>query len=244
MFQHGLCGDARQTSEAFPDDPRFRLISLECRGHGASQSGTGYSIATFANDVAALIEHLRLAPVILGGISMGAAIASRLAVHRPDLVRGLILARPAWATEASPENMRPNLEVGELLARLAPAEAQAAFVKSETYRLLSAEAPDNLASLLGFFEREPLAVTSVLLRAISLDGPGINKTGLRKMNVPTLLLATDQDAIHPLALAEELAALIPGAMLRTLTPKGVDKPAYLADFHAALTAFLKDTYHA
>src|SRR6266481_8331263 len=37
IFQHGLCGDARQTIEAFPQDPRFRRITIEARGHGGSE---------------------------------------------------------------------------------------------------------------------------------------------------------------------------------------------------------------
>ena len=122
-----------------------------------------------------------------------------------------------------------------MLAQLTPDEAKAAFLKSGTYERLGAEAPDNLASLLGFFEREPIAVTSALLQAISLDGPSVSEADLRAMNVPTLVLATEQDAIHPIALAEKLAGLIPRATLKKLTPKGVDKPAYVADFHAALT---------
>ena len=87
VFQHGLCGDARQTLQAFPD--QGLLMTLECRGHGQSDATGPYSIAVFADDVAALIETLD-GPVILGGISMGAAIATRLAVIRPDLVRALI----------------------------------------------------------------------------------------------------------------------------------------------------------
>jgi pimeloyl-ACP methyl ester carboxylesterase len=240
VFQHGLCGDARQTAEAFPDDPAFRLITLECRGHGASQAGEPFSIAIFAADVAALIEHLGLPPVAIGGISMGAAIASRIASRCPELVRGLVLARPAWVVESAPDNMQPNLEVGELLDRLPPNEARAAFVSGRTRALLAREAPDNLASLLGFFDREPVAVTSALLTRISADGPGITESDLANLSVPTLILATEQDFIHPMDHAKRLARLIPGAVLKTLTPKGVDKPAYLADFHAALGAFLKD----
>ncbi|WP_425475888.1 alpha/beta fold hydrolase [Mesorhizobium yinganensis] len=240
VFQHGLCGDARQTAEAFPDDPAFRLITLECRGHGASQAGEDFSIGTFADDIVAFIEQLGLGPVVLGGISMGSAISSRLAVRRPDLVRGLVLARPAWVVEAAPLNMKPNLEVGELLARLPPAEARRKFEASEAYAVLAREAPDNLTSLLGFFNREPIAVTSSLLTNISADGPGITEADLMELAVPALVLATGQDFIHPVSHAERLARVIPGAVLKTLTPKGVDKPAYLADFHAELGAFLKD----
>jgi pimeloyl-ACP methyl ester carboxylesterase len=38
IFQHGLCGDARQTIEAFPRDPHFRRITIESRGHGGSEA--------------------------------------------------------------------------------------------------------------------------------------------------------------------------------------------------------------
>jgi pimeloyl-ACP methyl ester carboxylesterase len=123
-------------------------------------------------------------------------------------------------------------------------QAKNYYRQSTTGRRLAADAPDNLASLLSFFDRGPRAGTSALLRAISRDAPGINEAELRELNVPTLVLATDQDAIHPLALAEKLASLIPGATLRELTPKGVDKPAYLTDFQAALTTFLKDFQNA
>ena len=212
VFQHGLCGDAHQTAEAFPDDPRFRLITLECRGHGASQAGSAFSIATFAEDVAALIDHLALAPVVLGGISMGAAIASRLAVHRPDLVRGLILARPAWVDRSGARQYAAQLEVGELLAEIVLLSAGTATRREQLARLRAqatsskvpptsgwrAEAPDNLASLLGFFEREPIAVTSALLRSISADGPGITEADLMSLSLPALVLATEKDAIHPL----------------------------------------------
>ncbi len=238
VFQHGLCGDIGQVAEAFPDDGGFRLIGLECRGHGVSEAGDVFSIALFAEDVIALIERLDI-PVVLAGISMGAAIASRIAVRRPDLVRGLVLARPAWVVEAAPDNMQPNAEVGALLSSLPPDEARAEFLAGETYALLVREAPDNLKSLLGFFDRAPTEVTAGLLNAISADGPGVTEIELRELAMPVSVLATRQDYIHPFAHAEKLARLIPGASLTEMTPKGADKSAYLADFQAALRAFLK-----
>lgn len=38
VFQHGLCGDAGQTAEAFPPEPGYQRITIEARGHGRSQS--------------------------------------------------------------------------------------------------------------------------------------------------------------------------------------------------------------
>jgi pimeloyl-ACP methyl ester carboxylesterase len=242
IFQHGLCGSAAQTAEAFPDDPRFRLVTLECRGQGASPAGDEkrFSIKTFAEDLASLIEERELSPCVIGGISMGAAIATRLAVTRPELVKALIIARPAWVAAAAPQNCAPNVEVGELLSRLPPKEAKAAFLRGETARRLERLAPDNLNSLSGFFSREPAHVTAALLTHIAGDGPAITEDQLSDLRIPTLIIATDQDVIHPIAHAERLHALIPGATLRTIAPKAVDKALYLSEFRATLLTFLED----
>jgi pimeloyl-ACP methyl ester carboxylesterase len=88
VFQHGLCGDAAQPVQVFPDDIGWRCLTLECRGHGRSDTGPvgNLSIATFADDVADLIETRTLNKPVLGGISMGSAISLRLAVTRPHLM--------------------------------------------------------------------------------------------------------------------------------------------------------------
>ena len=132
VFQHGLCGDCGQTAQVFPTSAGFRRVTLECRGHGASDCGPleRLSIAQFTDDLAAVIEAEALVPCVVGGISMGAAVALRLAVTRPDLVRALVLARPAWLVGDAPQNMAPNALVGDLLRRFAPAEAAQRFEAS------------------------------------------------------------------------------------------------------------------
>lgn len=241
LFQHGLCGDARQTAEVFPVNPAFRRITLECRGHGASAPGdmAQFSIAAFAADAAALIDRLDAGPIAVGGISMGAAIALRLAVTRPELVRALVIARPAWSTSPAPVNMAPNAEVGELLARLPSTEARATFEGSATAKRLAIEAPDNLASLMGFFSRQPQAVTSALLCRISADGPGVTESQVKAIAIPALVIGNAMDSVHPMALAEDLAAIIPDATLVRITPKAQDRGRYVSDFQLTLNNFLE-----
>lgn len=242
VFQHGLCGDAGQTQEAFPDEAGFCRITVEARGHGGSQPGPleRLSISTFADDIASYIETSLTAPVVIGGISMGAAIALRLAVKRPDLVKALILARPAWVTAAAPDNMAPNAEVGRLLQTLPPDEAKAAFLAGPTGQRLAGEAPDNLASLTGFFARQPIAVTAALLTAISNDGPGVTDEEVSRIAVPTLVIGHDHDVIHPIAYARELAERIPAARFVQITPKTESRTHYVADFRHAMSTFLKE----
>ena len=241
VFQHGLCGDAKQPAEVFPGDGAFRRVTLECRGHGSSDAGdiSTFSIARFADDVAELIESKGIAPVVIGGISMGAAIAMRLAVTRPQLIRGLIIARPAWAFDAAPDNMQPNAEVGDLLQHFALEDARTQFENGETFKRLQVEAPDNLASLRGFFSREPIAITSALLTRISADGPDVSPAQLQAIKVPTLVIGHRQDHVHPLAMAQDLASHVPGSRFVEITPKAVDKTRYVSDFKTALYDFLK-----
>jgi len=242
VFQHGLCADAAQTTEVFPADAGFRLLTVECRGHGRSEAAgpQSFSLACFADDVAATIEDLAIAPAVVGGISMGAAIALRLAVHRPELVRALVLARPAWIAEPSPPNMRPYAEVGELLARHPPGAARARFEASDTAARLRERAPDNFISLIGFLSRRPRRVTAELLTRISADGPGVSRDQLAALRLPALIIGHGKDEAHPLAYAEKLADLIPDSRLVKITPKADSRQRYVADFREALKRFLAD----
>lgn len=240
VFQHGLCGDAAQPAQVFPDDAGYQCITLECRGHGRSEAGPfgDLSIATFTDDLAALIVERGLVAPVVGGISMGAAIALRLAVTHPALVGALVLARPAWMVAPAPPNMAPNAEVGHLLRDHPPDQARALFAAATTAARLAVEAPDNLASLMGFFGREPVATTAALLTRISADGPGVSEGDLAALRVPTLVIGHQRDAVHPMGHARWLAATIPGARFVEITPKADDPIRYRDNFQAALAVFL------
>jgi pimeloyl-ACP methyl ester carboxylesterase len=137
--------------------------------------------------------------------------------------------------------MQPNAEVGRMIAA---GQTEADFAASGTARELAETAPDNLASLKSFFTRQPLNVTAALLTRISADGPGVTEADLAALTVPTLILGTAEDAIHPLAHAQTLARLIPHAELTELPPKGRDKAVHIAACQTAILNFLKGLPHA
>ena len=243
IFQHGLGGDARQTVEVFPEEPAFRRVTLECRGHGQSDAGelSALSLATFARDLEAFIDERFDKPIILGGISMGAALALQIAVRCPQRVAALILARPAWTVTAAPVNMQPYARVGKLLSEHEPDRARAIFEESDTARRLAVEAPDNLASLRSFFTRQPQAVTAALLTSIAGDGPGVDWQNVERITVPTLVIGHRRDASHPFTYAVELSRRISTATLVQITAKAEDRVRYLSDFRRAMLEFLSGT---
>lgn len=230
QFQHGLGGDHGQTFESFPELAGWELRTLDCRGHGASAAEGAFSIAGFAADVAGVTPD----DAVIGGISMGAAIALRLAAQ--GMGRGLILVRPAWVTEPAPANMGC---VAEAAAAIAAGQDWESFAKGATVARLAREAPDNILSLQGFFAKTGDHVAP-MLAAIAADGPGVSVAEVAAIRVPALVCGCAEDIIHPMAHAEALARMIPGARLVELPPKGRDKAAHIAALHAAITLFLKE----
>lgn len=242
VFQHGLCGDALQPEQVFPHGEGYRCLTVECRGHGGSEAGDldDLSIPAFADDITAYIETSGIRLPVIGGISMGAAIALRLAVTRPHLAKALVVARPAWLADARPTNMRPNELAGEFLKDYDPADARRRYDASEIAKQLELVGPDNLASIRGFFSRRPFEATAALLCKISADGPQVTEEQIRAIQIPTLVIGHSRDFVHPLAYARTLAEWIPNSRLVEITPKADDANRYRSDFRFALSDFLKE----
>lgn len=240
LFQHGLGGDEAQVAKVFPDGADWRRITTECRGHGGSTLGTRrpFSIAMFAADVIAAADARGIGRFFVGGISMGAAIALHLAKAHPERVMGLILVRPAWAFAAAPGNLAPIREVAALLRSHPPAEARALFAQSTTAERLRLEAPDNLASLLGYFDRDDIDAFAHVLGDIATDGTGITREDAASIAHPALVLGNERDAIHPLGVARLMADTLPNADFLEVPAKATDGEAHFAVVRAAILRFL------
>ena len=82
----------------------YRIIALDCRGHGDSDKPTGegdYGIKK-VDDVVRLMDHLHLPSANIVGYSMGGMIALKLAVTHPDRVHSVVLGGMGWLPEGSP----------------------------------------------------------------------------------------------------------------------------------------------
>ncbi len=236
IFQHGLGGDDAQVAETFPMSG-FHRLTLECRAHGLSQAGNphNFTITKFTDDVLAFADSRSLKRFAVGGISMGAAIAMRMAVITPERVSALILARPAWMWEPAPSNMY----VFKLLSEYLASDDKTGFEVSRIAKEFAELAPANHASLLRFFDRGDQAVTAKLLAAIAEDGPRITKAEINAIQVPTLVIGNAIDLVHPLSHAIALAQNIPNAIFVEIAPKALDKRQHLVELQNAVTAFLQ-----
>ena len=244
VFQHGLGGSEAQVAESFPSTPGLRRLTLECRGHGTSALGpvAELSVARFAQDVLAFVDSRGVTPFAAGGISMGAAIALRLAALVPELLTALALVRPSWVDTPAPPNLMSFQVVAPYLRLDDPAQGWADFRATAAARDLRERGPDNLASLEGFFRSPRRLDLADLAERITASGPEVPRERFRTLTLPVLVIGNGQDAVHPLATAQELAHRIPGARLEIVPSKARDKAAYLTALHAVLGDFF--TAHA
>jgi pimeloyl-ACP methyl ester carboxylesterase len=196
----------------------------------------------FAADVIAAADEKGIDRFIAGGISMGAAIALHLAKTHPERVMGLILVRPAWSFDRAPDNLAPIREIAALLRSHPLAEGQALFAKSATAERLRVEAPDNLASLLGYFERPDAPAFADVLGDIASDGTGVSQEDAANLAIPALVLGNRRDTIHPLAVAQLMAGALPNAHFLEVPAKAADAEAHLAAVRTVILQFLNTEF--
>jgi pimeloyl-ACP methyl ester carboxylesterase len=169
---------------------------------------------------AALDTAARSGPVLAAGISLGAAIAVEWACARAESAFGVIAALPAW-TGADTSGCPASLSAAVTAEQL---RADGLEVVVERMREGS---PDWLAAALtqSWHAQWP-DLPQALEEAADYAWP--TPETLAALSVPAVVVTAVDDPVHPLAVAEDWAELIPRAELQriTLNELGAD-PAVL-----------------
>lgn len=238
LFQHGLGGGEDQVSQNWPTDTSARRVTIPSQGHDDTPIGTAspFSIQMFAEDAIRALNPTT--KIIAGGISMGAAIALYLACHHPEKVAALILVRPAWSFTPAPANMKPIAEIAELLKNHGPSAARTIFEASKTAQNLRNESQDNLTSMLSYLDRTNAVAFADVLHDIATGDPQVSETDVSLLKMPCLIIANDNDAIHPIRRAQELANTISNSDYIEVTPKALSKERHQSEIRAEISKFL------
>lgn len=104
LLVHGFTDTSRSFSLLAPHLAGRRLIMPDLRGHGASQAGKGCGIADFADDIAGLIQCLRLDRPLVVGHSLGAMVAIALAGRHRELIGGLVVLAGTLSPDFAPDH--------------------------------------------------------------------------------------------------------------------------------------------
>ncbi len=247
FFQHGLGADVNQVLGLFQPPSGIRLVIFDCRAHGETRplgDPDKISIAAFADDLRALMDYLQIQRAIVGGISMGAAVAQNFVLRFPERVMGLVLLRPAWVDRPRSQNVSVFSEIAQLIRRYGAKLGREKFIQTKTYRDIQREFPNTADSFSGQFNHPRAEETVIKLERIPNDAPNSSLEELAGIRVPTLVLANRQDPVHPFEYGETLARVIPNADFIELTSKSVSLERHGIEVQQGIGEFLTKRFLA
>jgi len=249
VFCHGwpLTADAWDAQMLFFGDKGYRVIAHDRRGNGrSSQPWDGNDMDHYADDLAELIEALDLKDAILIGHSTGGGeVARYLGRHGSKRVAKavLIAAVPPLMlkTEGNPGGL-PISVFDEIRAGVAGDRSQ--FYKDLTLPFYGYNRPNAtisegmrenfwLQGMMGSVKSEYDTVKAFSETDFTED--------LKKIDVPTLVLAGDDDQIVPIGAASLMSAtIVNGAKLKIYPgyPHGLCQ-THAGEVNADLLAFIE-----
>jgi pimeloyl-ACP methyl ester carboxylesterase len=210
VFVHGAAEDGRTWRPqlaALGDE--FTVVAWDEPGAGRSSDvPADFTLADYADCLAALIEAHALDPAHVVGISWGGTLVQELYRQHPELVATLILVDTyaGWKGSLSEEEVRARVEgARHLLA--APADEFDPAVPG----LFAGDPPDEFVPLL---EKMAADVRPQSLRVqLPLMAEADQRDLLPRIAVPTLLIWGELDVRSPLSVALQFEEAIPGAKL-------------------------------
>jgi 3-oxoadipate enol-lactonase len=235
LFIHGYPLDRTIWEPQLTALEGWRRIAPDLRGMGLSDApDLGYSMATYAADLAALLDALGIDRVVLCGLSMGGYIAFEFVRRWRERVAALVLV-DTRAEADSAEGKRSRDEA----AALAREGGAAAVAETMLPKMLAPTAPAALVDRVrGIMAAAPVAgIVGALAAMRERADSSAMLPELR--GVPTLVMVGSEDRMTPPARASAMASAIPDARLIVVSGAGhlptLEQPSIVTD---ALRAFL------
>lgn len=216
----------------------LRVITPDLRGYGESDVVPGVTLLeTFARDLAALLDHLGVGQVTLGGLSMGGQIVMEFHRLFPERLRALILA-DTFATPETPEGREARNTMADRLLR----DGMEAYAAEVLPKML---APRSIAALPGVADH-----VLAMMRGTSPEGAAAALRGraerpdylamLPTVSVPVLVVVGSEDEYTPVSDAKAMCERLPDATLVVLDGAGhMPNLERATGFNDALTGFLE-----
>lgn len=198
---------------------QMRLVTPDLPGFGGTPaSDEPPDLGVMADGVLRLLDSLGLDQVVLGGLSLGGYVAMEILRRRPQVVRALVLADTK--ASADPEAaVEKRLRMADLLEG---GESTRVLVHDVLPTLLGdttrQEHPETVEWLRELVEQTDPRGAAWAQRAMARRPDSFDT--LRQVQVPTLVVVGEEDALSPPSDAEEMVAAIPGAQIAVLPGAG------------------------
>jgi non-heme chloroperoxidase len=226
----------------------YRVIAHDRRGHGRStQTGDGHDMDHYADDLAAVVEHLDLHDAIHVGHSTGGGeVTHYLARHGEDRAAkaALLCAVPPLMvkTDANPEGL-PKEVFDDLQAQLAAnrSEFYRALPSGPFYGFNRPGVESSEAVIANWWRQGMMGGAKAHYDGIVAFSQTDFTADLRQITIPVLVMHSEDDQIVPyVAAGPKSAALLKNGVLKTYKDFPHGMPTTHADVvNADLLEFLR-----
>ena len=201
----------------------YKVVTLDNRGTGRSNAPEGdYSIKTMGDDVAGLLDSLRISKAHILGQSMGGMIAQELAINHSKKVKGLILActTPRGSASGAIPGQRETLEKLRWMFAPPPGMSQESIFEEITRLCYHKKYFDkNKASIMAFIPKYPTSL-STLEKHYDAIVKFDTYNRLKMIRSRTLVIHGEDDKLVMPEGARMLAKQIPNAELKMFKQAG------------------------
>jgi 3-oxoadipate enol-lactonase len=237
VFVHGFPHDrSLWTPQLQGLTVQARCFAVDLRGFGETTASPPYSVDQYADDLAGFMDVLHIERAVIAGLSMGGYVAFAMWRRHAHRVRGMVLANTKAGADSNEarEKRKANMTVAREQGSGAIADAMITGMLGKTTR---AKRPDIINTVHRMMSSAPVEGIVGALQAM-MDRPDSSGT-LGTIDVPTMVVTGDEDAIIPNEEARVLHAGIRGSSLEVNTGAGhlsnLERPAA---FNHVLTEFL------
>jgi len=196
------------------------VLTIDCRGHGASGTPPGpYSVGQFADDLADVLDGIGWSTAAVAGASMGGCVAISFAARYPARTTGLgLFDTTAWYGANAPKQWEERAQRGVADGMASLVEFQKTRWFGDTFRAQHPEIVDRTIATFVKTDPKAYAETCRMMGAFDL------RAKLGALRIPTRVAVGEQDQATPIEMAKAIHEGIPGSTLsvipggRHLTP--------------------------
>jgi len=237
VFQHGLAANITQVDTLLTGLEGIHLMAIDCPGQGHSQLPANYrpSFDQYADEVLDFLDQKGIEAAVFGGISMGSGIAVNIALRFPERVRGLVLVRPAWLDAPKPENLSILIPAAQCMGQ---PTGIVRFKESSEFKKIAPVAAAT--SVLGVFAPEQQPELQKVIERMFDDKPFDSLASLKIIDVPTLIIANEDDPLHPSWMAEKIRDSIGDSQLKKVISRYIDNDLHRDQVRQHIKDFIKE----
>ena len=188
------------------------IWGLDLRGHGASDHPAGpYTTELFAKDVLAALDHLQMPQVHLVGCSMGGTVSMAFTGRHPERVKslGLIDTTACYGEDAK--------EAWEKRGQQGYTKGLASLRDFQVERWFSTQFSQTHTDVVEECLKVFVANTpSAYLETCRMLGGSDERALIQHYKGPCTIVVGEEDYATPVSMAQELASLLPQAVLNVL----------------------------